>query len=126
MISPLDNTISTCHVDDLCEFLINVLPQALDGRYYYVRDEKTIKMDRFLKTLLSANGVDHNQLPAIGKRVAAIAASAMTAVTRLTGINMPPSHEQFVLMTANYRFDDSAARKRYGFSNSTEFSRMFV
>ncbi|MCC5971423.1 MAG: NAD-dependent epimerase/dehydratase family protein [Pararhodobacter sp.] len=109
-------TMSTCHVDNLCHALILAADQGKDGAAYFVSDSVDTTLKSFLSRLLATRGVQPDDR-GVPFRFAWTIAGIMGAVWRLLRLKgEPPLTRQMLrLMGKDFTVDISRARKDLGY-----------
>jgi nucleoside-diphosphate-sugar epimerase len=110
-------SMSTCHVDNLCHALILAADQGQDGAAYFVSDSIDTTLKSFLTRLLATRGVQPGNR-AVPFGVAWTMAGIMGAVWRLLRLKgEPPITRQMLrLMGKDFTVDISRAQRDLGYA----------
>lgn len=112
-----NHTLSTCHVKNLNQAIINSIESSAQG-IYYVTDGEKRPLRIFLKELAKGYGLDTGNKK-ISKGLALFMASLLEGTWKLFRLKgQPPITKSMVyLMGTEFSIDDSKARKELGYKN---------
>ncbi|MBQ2263756.1 MAG: NAD-dependent epimerase/dehydratase family protein [Loktanella sp.] len=110
-------SMSTCHVDNLCHALIMAADQGQDGAAYFVSDNVDTTLKAFLTQLLATRGVQPGNR-AVPFGIAWMMAGIMDVVWRLLRLKgEPPITRQMLrLMGKDFTVDISRAQRDLGYA----------